>query len=118
MSATALYRALVDAGAEEHLANEAVESVVYAPEAATRSDLAELREATRSDIAELRDSTRADIAELRMEMAEFKTEVRTDIADFKVDVERGFRGMTWRFVGLLIATQALLFTALRLTGTG
>ena len=32
-------------------------------------------------------------------------------------MERGFRAMTWRFFGLLLATQALLFAALRLTGT-
>ena len=193
MSATALYRALVDAGANEDLAKEAVENVVYAPEAATRSDIAELRaankadlaehrEATRSDIAELRAATRADLAEHReatksdiaelrgdftglhgiqdghggvprrsqvrhggvqdaitvrhggvqdgnhirhggvqaitSDMAEFKSEIRTDIAEFRVDVERGFRGMTWRFVGLLVATQTLLFAALRMTGAG
>ena len=32
MNATALYRALIDAGAKENLAKEAAESVVYSPE--------------------------------------------------------------------------------------
>ena len=70
------------------------------------------------EFAEFKAEVKEDVAELRTEIAEFKTEVRTDIAEFKVDVERGFRGMTWRLVGLLVATQTLLFTALRLTGTG
>ena len=117
MSATAMYRALVDAGANENLAKDAVENVVYAPEAATRSDIAEFRAATKIDLAEHREATRSDIAELRVEMAEFKTEIRSDLSALRVDMELGFRAMTWRFVGLLIATQTLLFAALRMTGT-
>ena len=50
-------------------------------------------------------------------MAEFKTEIRSDLSALRVDMELGFRAMTWRFVGLLIATQTLLFAALRMTGT-
>ena len=119
-----------------------MENVVYAPEAATRSDIAELRAANKGqqDLVEHREAARTDIAEFRAEMAEFraeiksdmaefraefrsdmaefKSEIRTDIAEFRVDVERGFRGMTWRFVGLLVATQTLLFAALRMTGSG
>ena len=125
MSATAMYRALVDAGANEDLAKDAVENVVYAPEAATKSDVAELRAATSVGLAEHREATKSDIAEFRAEMAEFraemaefKTEIRSDLSALRVDMERGFRGMTWRFVGLLLATQTLLFAALRMTGTG
>ena len=92
--------------------------MVYAPEAATRSDIAELRAASQADLAAHREATKSEIAEFRAEMAEFKSEIRTDIAEFRVDVERGFRGMTWRFVGLLVATQTLLFAALRMTGSG
>ncbi len=124
MSATALYRALVDAGANEDLAKEAVESMVYAPEAATRTDIADVRADTaefkaeiRTDIAEFKTEVKTDLADIRTDIAEFKVEVKTDIAGLRVDMERGFRGMTWRFVGLLVASQALLFTALRITGT-
>ena len=88
MNATALYRALVDAGAKEDLAKEAAESVVYSPEGATKSDLIEVR-----------------------------TELKGDIAGLEFRIERSLRVMTWRFVGLLLATQALLFAGLRLTGT-
>lgn len=88
MNATALYRALVDAGAKEDLAKEAAESVVYSPEGATKSDLIEVR-----------------------------TELKGDIAGLELRIERSLRVMTWRFVGLLLATQALLFAGLRLTGT-
>lgn len=88
MNATALYRALVDVGAKEDLAKEAAESVVYSPEGATKSDLIEVR-----------------------------TELKGDIAGLELRIERSLRVMTWRFVGLLLATQALLFAGLRLTGT-
>ena len=88
MNATALYRALVDAGAKEDLAKEAAESVVYSPEGATKSDLIEVR-----------------------------TELKGEIAGLELRIERSLRVMTWRFVGLLLATQALLFAGLRLTGT-
>ena len=42
MNATALYRALVEAGASEERAKEAAESVVYAREGATKADIAAL----------------------------------------------------------------------------
>ena len=54
MSATAVYRALVDAGANEDPAKDAVENAVCAPEAATSSDIAEFRAATKVDLAEHR----------------------------------------------------------------
>lgn len=110
MTATALYRALVDAGANEDLAKEAVEGVVYAPEGATKSDVTEATSALRAEILEFRAEFKTDIAELR-------SEVKGDIAGLELRMERGFRAMTWRFFGLLLATQALLFAALRLTGT-
>ena len=128
MNAAALYRALVDAGAKEDLAKEAAESVVYSPEGATKSDLREVRSEFKGDIAELRAELKTDIAELRAELkgdiAELRAQTKADIADVKVciagletRIERSLRIMTWRFVGLLLATQALLFAGLRLTGT-
>ena len=110
MNATALYRALVDAGAKEDLAKEAAESVVYSPEGATKSDLREVRSELKGDIAELRAELKSDIAELR-------TELKADIAGLELRIERSLRVMTWRFVGLMLAIQALLFAGLRLTGT-
>lgn len=49
MSTTALYKALLEAGASENLAEKAVESLVFSDQAATKSDIAALK----SDIAEL-----------------------------------------------------------------
>ena len=42
MNGTALYRALVEAGASEERAMEAAEGVVHAREAATKADIARL----------------------------------------------------------------------------
>ncbi len=139
MTATALYRALVDAGAREDLAKEAAERVVYSPEGATKSDVAKAKSELQLEIAEFRAEVKADIAELRAELkgdiadvraelkgdiADLRAETKADIADVKVcisgletRIERSLRAMTWRFVGLLLATQALLFAGLRLTGT-
>lgn len=110
MTAPALYRALVDAGANEDLAKEAVESVVYAPQGATKSDVTKATSELRAEILEFRAETKADIVELR-------TELKGDTAGLETRIERSLRVMTWRFAGLLIASQALLFAALRLTGT-
>lgn len=109
MNATALYRALVDAGANQDLAKEAAESVVYSPEGATRSDLMEVRTELKGDIAELK----GDIAELKGDIAD----VRVGIAGLEARMERSLRIMTWRIVALMLASQALLFAGLRLTGT-
>lgn len=139
MTATALYRALVDAGAKEELAKEAAERVVYSPEGATKSDvarakselqleIAHFRAEVKADIAELRTELKGDIADVRAELkgdiADLRAETKAEIADVKVcisgletRIERSLRAMTWRFVGLLLATQALLFAGLRLTGT-
>ena len=139
MTATALYRALVDAGAREDLAKEAAERVVYSPEGATKSDVAKAKSELQLEIAHFRDEVKADIAELRTELkgdiADVRAELKGDIADLRAEtkaeiadvkvcisgletrIERSLRAMTWRFVGLLLATQALLFAGLRLTGT-
>ena len=128
MTATALYRALVDAGAKEELAKEAAERVVYSPEGETKSDVAKAKSELQLEMAGFRAEVKADIAELRTELkgdiADLRAETKAEIADVKVcisgletRIERSLRAMTWRFVGLLLATQALLFAGLRLTGT-
>ena len=90
MNGTALYRALVEAGASKERAKEAAESVVYAPEGATKADIA---------------GVNANIAG-----------VRTEIAEMETRLERSIREMSVRFLTLLIASQAVLFAGLRLTG--
>ena len=90
MNGTALYRALIKAGASEERAKEAAESVVYAPEGATKTDIA---------------GVNANIAG-----------VRTEIAEMETRLERSLREMSVRFLTLLIASQAVLFAGLRLTG--
>ena len=90
MNGTALYRALVEAGASEERAKEAAESVVHAPEGATKADIA---------------GVNANIAG-----------VRTEIAEMETRLERSLREMSVRFLTLLIASQAVLFAGLRLTG--
>ena len=139
MTATALYRALVDAGAREELAKETAERVVYSPEGATKADVAEAKSELQVEIAHFRAEVKADITELRTELkgdiaglraelkgdiADLRAETKADIGDVKVcisgletRIERSLRAMTWRFVGLLLATQALLFAGLRLTAT-
>lgn len=97
MNGTALYRALVEAGASEERAKEAAESVVHLPEAATRSDIA---------------GVNANIAGVRIETAG----VRTELAEMETRIERSLREMSMRFLTLLIASQAVLFAGLRLTG--
>ena len=95
MNGTALYRALIEAGAGEERAKEATESVVYAPEAATKSDIA----AVRSEIVETRGELLARISALESTM------------------ERTFRMMTLRLAGVFLGVQALFLAALRLTGS-
>ena len=56
-------------------------------------------------------------SELQVEIANLRTELKGDIAGLEVRIERSLRVMTWRFVGLLLASQALLFAGLRLTAS-
>ena len=88
MNGTALYRALIEAGASEDRAKEAAESVVYAKEGATRADLMEV-----------------------------KLELSDRIAALEATMERNFRSMTFRLIGAIFAMQALMLAALRFTGS-
>ena len=114
MNGTALYRALVEAGASEERAKQAAESVVYAGEGATRTDIANVVTKVaevRSEVAEVR----TEVAEVRIEVAHVKTELSDRIAALEVSMERGFRSMTLRLVGVFFALQALMLAALRFT---
>ena len=108
MNGTALYRALVEAGASEERAKEAAESVVHAPEGATKADIAGVR----TEIA----GVNANIAESKVETTNALAELRTEIAAVEARLERSIREMSVRFLTLLIASQAVLFAGLRLTG--
>ena len=102
MNGTALYRALVEAGASEERAKEAAESVVHAPEGATKADIA---------------GVNTNIAEFKVDMTTALAELRTELAEMETRLERSLREMSVRFLTLLIASQAVLFAGLRLTGS-
>ena len=135
MNGTALYRALVEAGASEERAKQAAESVVYAREGATKSDIAdvvtkvaevkiEVAEVktevaeVKAEVADVRTEVadvRTEVARVRTEVAHVKTELSDRIAALEVSMERGFRAMTFRLVGVFFALQALMLAALRFT---
>ena len=102
MNGTALYRALVEADESEERAKAAADSVVYAPEAATRSDVA---------------AVEIKVAEVRTEIANTRTELLARISGLEMIMERTFRTMTFRLAGLFLGMQALFFAAMRLTGS-
>ena len=62
MSATALYKALVEAGTSEDTAERAVEDLPFGGELATKSDLAQLEVRLGADIAQLK----VDITQLKV----------------------------------------------------
>ena len=101
MSKMALYRALVEAGASEERAKEAAQSVVYAPEGATKADIAEVN---------------VNVAECKADMMTAVAGLRTEIEAMGTRLERSIREMSMRFLTLLIASQAVLFAGLHLTG--
>ena len=116
MNGTALYRALVEAGASEERAKAAADSVVYAPEAATRSDVATVEikvAAVEVKVA----AVETKVAEVRTEIANTRTELLARISGLEMIMERTFRTMTFRLAGLFLGMQALFFAAMRLTGS-
>ena len=65
-------------------------------------------------------ATRSDIAGIRIEIAGVNANiagVRTELAEMETRLERSLREMSVRFLTLLIASQAVLFAGLRLTGS-
>ena len=114
MNGTALYRALVEAGASEERAREAAESVVYAREGATRSDVAGVKSevvGVKSEVA----GVKGEVADVRTEIARVRTELSDRIAALEATMERNFRSMTFRLIGAMFAMQALMLAALRFT---
>ena len=85
MNATALYKALTEAGASEDTAERAVEGLPLGGELATKSDLAQLGARLDTDIAQLETRLGADIAQLEVRLG-------ADIAQLEVR-------LTWRLLG-------------------
>ena len=81
---------------------------MHAPEGATKADIAGVR----TEIA----GVNANIAESKVETTNALAELRTEIAAVEARLERSIREMSVRFLTLLIASQAVLFAGLRLTG--
>lgn len=109
MDHATLYRALIEAGTGEELAKEAAESVVYAREAATRTDLAECRAGLEGNVAALdakvdlfRVELKGDITALNAKVDRFRAEVERKI-------ERSLHGMAWRIIGYFLTLHALFF---------
>ena len=117
MSGTAPYRALVEAGASEERAKEAAESVVHAPEGATKSDIAGVKGEVAGVKGEVA-GVRTEVAQVRTEIAQVKTELSDRIAALEATMEWNFRSMTFRLIGAMFAMQALMLAALRFTGSG
>lgn len=55
---------------------------------------------------------RREIADVRHEIARLAT--REDVADLRTDIERELRGLSWRFIGVLIAATSLVLAGLKL----
>ena len=122
MNGTALYRALVEAGTSEERAKQAAESVVYAREGSTKTDIADVVTKVaevKTEVADVRAEVadvRTEVAGVRIELAQFKTELSDRIAALEATMERSFRTMTLRLIGAFFALQALMLAALRFTG--
>ncbi len=111
MNRTGLYRALLEAGTSEGLAKEAAESVVYAHEAATKTDLAEAECELKAEMAGFANDLKAAIAELKSEL---RTEMAAMEARLVEKIERGLRNQTIALAGLIIASQAGMFALMKL----
>ena len=115
MNGTVLYRALVEADTSEERAKQAAESVVFAREGATKTDIADVRTKVTEVKTEVAD-VRTEVAGVRIELAQFKTELSDRIAALEATMERSFRTMTFRLIGAFFALQALMLATLRFTG--
>ena len=85
-----MYKALVEAGASEDTAKQAVEDLPSGGELATKSDLAQLEALLGADIAQLETRLGADIAQLEArlgaDITQLETRLGADIAQLKVDI--------------------------------
>ena len=74
---------------------------MHAPERATRADIA---------------GVNANVAEFKVDMTTALAELGTELAAVETRIERSLRAMSVRILTLLIASRAVLFAGLRLTG--
>ena len=116
MSATALYKALLDAGTNEELAERAAEVLPPIGELATKADVSELK----TDIVRL--ETRLDETATKTELAELRTELKTDIAELKTDIAELKTGiaelkayLAWRLLGGMALMLSIAVAFIRLT---
>ena len=106
MSATALYKALVEAGASEDTAKQAVENPLPGGELATKSDLAQLEARLGADITQLKIGIAqldarlgADIAQLKVDITELETRLGADITQLKIGIAQLEVHLVWRLLG-------------------
>ncbi len=112
MSATALYKALLDAGTDEELAERAAEVLPPIGELATKADVSELK----ADVSELK----ADVSELKADVSELKTDIarlethldetatKTELAELKAY-------LAWRLLGGMALMLSVAVAFIRLT---
>ncbi len=116
MSATALYKALLDAGTDEELAERAAEVLPPIGELATKADVSELK----ADVSELKTDivrleTRLDETATKTELAELRTELKTDIAELKTGIAELKAYLAWRLLGGMALMLSIAVAFIRLT---
>jgi len=65
-------------------------------------------------LAALEERTRAQFAAVRGEIAGVRGEMRGDIAGLRAELHSEMRDQTWRLIGAMIASMAILGSILRL----
>jgi hypothetical protein len=94
---------------------------------AKKRDIEALRDSTKRDIEALRDrniaDVRHDIVGVKRDVADVKNEIgalravvatREDRAGLRADIERELRGLTWRFITVLIAAVSIVIAGVKL----
>ena len=111
----------MEAGTSEERAKEAAETVLYAKEGATRSDIVGVQAevgGVRAEVADVKakvEGVQADVVEVKLDLMKIKMEFSNRIAALEATMERSFRAMTFRLIGAMFAMQALMLAALKLT---
>lgn len=102
------YEALTEAGVKPDTAQRVerqVELAIVSSHDAIRQELPE-RLMTKHD-------GDAMASALRQEAAQTRSELRQEIAQLRTELHQGLHGLTWRMVGLLIASHSALLAALK-----
>ena len=108
MSSTALYKAIIEAGASEDSATRAAEDVIQVSQLdqlATKTDIAEVR----SEIALLRNDMTSQIGSLRNDMTAEIGSLRSDMADRESRLIKWMVGSLFVFATIIIASGGILF---------